>query len=136
MSKAKDISKYEISDFSPSWLDATFPNDEEYIEIKDIVKFYLINSPCTRSSSRAKDVSIWGKPSIVLWERLKNEIGLVNGVNFDYNNSGPAMKSLFTKYGLSYDFTDISQNMVIFQMTESNVFESIFKHIRNSIAHR
>ena len=30
---ATDITKNEISDFTPSWLDVNFPNDEEYISV-------------------------------------------------------------------------------------------------------
>lgn len=135
MPKSKDLSKYEISDFSPAWLNLNFPNNEEYEEIKDIMKFYLINSPCTRSSSRGTDVKKWGKPSIVLLERLKNEIGLENGKNFEYSNSGPEMKALFLKYGLTTDFTSVVNDIVVFQLTEGNVFESVFRHIRNAIAH-
>lgn len=130
----KNRTKYEISDYNPSWIDNSFPNDDEYEEVKEVIKFYLINTPCDRSSSRGTDISAWGKPSIVLFDKLKNTIGLTKGINYDHENAIYKMKELFDNYHLGYNFLDHKQNCVVF-LTEKNVYDSLFRHIRNSIAH-
>lgn len=126
--------KYEISDFKPQWIDANFPKDDEYLAVKDIIKFYLFNCPCERLSSRGADITRWGKPSIVLLEKIKTELKLKKGVNYDYGNSKPAMHLLFDKYNLETDFTNVKSDMLVFE-NDGNVFDKIFRHIRNSIAH-
>lgn len=131
---ATDITKNEISEFTPVWVDVNFPNDEEYARVKDIVKFYLINCPCERSSSRGIDVSSWGKPNIVLWGKLKSQLGFEKGKNYECGNSKPNMKELFSIYGLETDFTNVTNDTLVF-IKDGNVFESLLKHIRNSIAH-
>jgi hypothetical protein len=135
MSKINDLSKYETSDFTPSWLDLEFPNSEEYEEIKDVIKFYLINTPWPHSSSRGTDITMWGPPFKILMDKLKSEIGLEKGKNFDYCNSGPRLKELFSKYALCTDFTSVASNTVVFLATDNTVYERLFLHIRNSIAH-
>ncbi len=129
-----DNSQMEIADFIPSWIDGEFPNDDEYISVKDIIKFYLINCPCEKVSSRGFDISLWGKPNVVLWEKVKNKIGLRNGENFEYGNSKNKMKQLYKKYEMHKEFFNIVDNTDVFLNT-GNVFESLFKHIRNAIAH-
>lgn len=73
----------EVSEFCPKWIDMDFPNQEEYINSMEVIKFYLMNSPCEKVSTRGVDISDWGKPNIVLWNRLKAEIGLNNGENYE-----------------------------------------------------
>jgi hypothetical protein len=131
---ATNITKNELSEFTPSWLDMNFPNDEEYISVKDVIMFYLINCPCERSSSRGIDISLWGKTNIVLWKKIKLELGLEKEKNYEYGNSKPKMKELFHKYNMGCDFTNIVTDTVVF-LNDQNVFESMFKHIRNAIAH-
>ena len=107
MTKTKDIAKYEVSEFKPEWIDQQFPSDDEFIMTKEIIKFYLINSPCYRSSSRGTDITTWGKPNIVLWDKLKKELNLENGKNFDYGKSLPEMKNLFAKHGIKKEFRNM-----------------------------
>ena len=113
MAKKKEKEKYEISDFTPSWIDLEFPNESEYLDTMDVVKYYLIHSPCDRSSSRGTNVDNWGKPSIVLLDRIKDALGLEKGVNYDYGKSKPEMKILFDKYHLATDFTDKKEDIFI-----------------------
>jgi len=134
MPKKSEKIKYEISEFCPTWIDKNFPTSEEYLAVEEIVRFYLINSPCLRSSSRGTDISVWGKPSIVLIDRIKDVLGLTKGTNYDYGKSKPEMKKLFDKYHLEKDFTNVTENMLIF-FDNGNVVDFIFKHIRNAIAH-
>lgn len=132
--KEKQLIKYEISQFKPQWIDMNFPSDEELENSKDIVRFYLINSPCKNSSARGTNISIWGKPDIILNNKLKSELNLVKNVNYDYTKSKTGMKELFEKYDLKNDFTNITEDKIIF-LKKDNIFDSIFRHIRNAIAH-
>lgn len=111
-----------------------FPNDEEYISVRDIIKFYLISCPCERSSSRGMNVSLWGKPNIILWGKIKSQLGFEREKNYEWGNSKPKMKELFFRYGLNTDFTDVVNDTIVF-IKDGNVFESPLKHIRSSIAH-
>lgn len=129
-----DITKNEQTEFVPSWLDKNFPSDDEYMAVKDVVRFYLINTPCTQSSSRGIDISKWGKGNSILTNKLKKEIGLEDGKNYACGETYAEMKALFKKYSLEKDFTNIHEDMVVFSKT-GTVFNSIFKHIRNAIAH-
>lgn len=132
--KEKQLTKYEISQFKPQWIDMNFPSDEELKNSKDIIRFYLINSPCKNSSARGTNIDIWGKLDIVLNNKLKSELNLVKNVNYDHAKSKTGMKELFEKYDLKNDFTNNEEDKVIF-LNEDSIFNSIFKHIRNAIAH-
>lgn len=129
-----ETDKVQISDFSPNWINPRSPNKQEYSTLYTIIKFYLINTPCRRTSAKGTDVSVWGQPPTVLLDKLKTELGLVKGRNYDCGKTKKEMKDLFARYALHTDFTSIQQNMVVF-LDSTDCFQSIFKHIRNSIAH-
>ena len=130
----KDITKYEISELRPLWIDQNFPTDKEYEAVRDVVRFYLINTPCPESSSRGTDMTVWGDPKIVLLDRMKELAGFENRKNFDYAESSPAVKKLFEKYQLGNGFETRIENIAVFLRTE-DVANSLFRHLRNAIAH-
>lgn len=94
----------EVSEFCPKWIDMDFPNQEEFINSMEVIKFYLMNSPCEKVSTRGVDISDWGKPNIVLWNRLKAEIGLNNGENYEAVSKKADLKKMFKENGLEEGF--------------------------------
>lgn len=124
----------EASEFCPKWIDMDFPNQEEFINSMEVIKFYLMNSPCEKVSTRGVDISDWGKPNIVLWNRLKAEIGLNNGENYEAVSKKADLKKMFKEHGLEEGFINKKEDTVVV-LDNTSVFDSVFRHIRNSIAH-
>jgi hypothetical protein len=134
MGSETDLLSYEIVEKKPEWLDVNFPNDDEYMEVRDIVKFYLINNICENSSCRGTDIDKWGKTSSVLLDKIKDILQLKKGKNYDYCTSIKSIKNLYQDNNLGNDFTFIKENKILF-LKNNTVIDSIFRHIRNAIAH-
>lgn len=61
---------YEISSVNPGWIKRKIPESFNTDELKRIVLFFVINTPCTDLSSRALSVQSYGWKKDV-WKKGK-----------------------------------------------------------------
>lgn len=137
---AKD-SGYEISPMNPGWIKKRVPPEYADDSLKDLIMFFVINTPCTDLSSSSIELSNygWGKN---IWknEKLKKALFQIarieRGSTFVVAQKTSEMKSVCEKASLKKNFhksRDI-ERIAIFK-GRYNEFLSICYHIRNSFAH-
>lgn len=137
---AKD-SGYEISPMSPGWIKKRVPPEYADDSLKDLIMFFVINTPCADLSSSSIELSNygWGKD---IWknERLKKALfqiaGIERGSTFVVAQKTSEMKSICEKASLKKNFHKKrdKERIAIFK-GRYNEFLSICYHIRNSFAH-
>ena len=132
---------YEISPMNPGWIKRRVPDEYADDSLKDLIMFFVINTPCTNLSSSSIDLSDygWGKD---IWknEKLKKALfqiaGIERGSTFVVAQKINEMKSVCEKASLKKNFhksRDI-ERIAIFK-GRYNEFLSICYHIRNAFAH-
>lgn len=132
---------YEISPMNPGWIKRRVPDEYADDSLKDLIMFFVINTPCTNLSSSSIDLSDygWGKD---IWknEKLKKALfqiaGIERGSTFVVAQKASEMKSVCEKASLKKNFhksRDI-ERIAIFK-GRYNEFLSICYHIRNAFAH-
>ena len=137
---AKD-SGYEISPMNPGWIKRRVPDEYADDSLRDLIMFFVINTPCTDLSSSSIDLCDygWGKD---IWknEKLKKALfqiaGIERGSTFVVAQKTNEMKSVCEKASLKKSFhksRDI-ERIAIFK-GRYNEFLSICYHIRNAFAH-
>ncbi|MDD5905751.1 MAG: hypothetical protein PUC60_03940 [Clostridiales bacterium] len=137
---AKD-SGYEISPMNPGWIKRRVPDEYADDSLRDLIMFFVINTPCTDLSSSSIDLCDygWGKD---IWknEKLKKALfqiaGIERGSTFVVAQKTNEMKSVCEKASLKKNFhksRDI-ERIAIFK-GRYNEFLSICYHIRNAFAH-
>ncbi len=137
---AKD-SGYEISPMNPGWIKKRVPPEYADDSLKDLIMFFVINTPCTDLSSSSIELSNygWGKD---IWknEKLKKALfqiaGIERGSTFVVARKTNEMKSVCEKASLKKNFHKKrdKERIAIFK-GRYNEFLSICYHIRNSFAH-
>ena len=137
---AKD-NGYEISPMNPGWIKKRVPDKYVDDNLRDLIMFFVINTPCTDLSSSSIDLCDYGW-SKDIWknEKLKKELfqmaGIERGLTFVVAHKTNEMKSVCEKAFLKKNFhkrRDI-ERIVIFK-GRYNEFLSICYHIRNAFAH-
>lgn len=137
-----DIDKgYEISPMNPGWIKKRVPDSYADDDLKDLIMFFVINTPCVNLSSSGINLSEygWGKD---IWknDRLKKILydipGIKRGSSFVVAQKSSEMKSACERASLKKGFhrKRDTERIVIFK-GNYNEFLSICYHIRNSFAH-
>jgi len=132
---------YEISPMNPGWIKRRVPNEYADDSLKDLIVFFVINTPCTDLSSSSIELSDygWGKD---IWknEKLKKALfqiaGIERGSTFVVAQKTNEMKAICEKASLKKNFhksRDV-ERIAIFK-GRYNEFLSICYHIRNAFAH-
>lgn len=132
---------YEISSMNPGWIKKRVPNEYADESLKDLIMFFVINTPCTDLSSSSIDLSDYGW-SKDIWknDKLKNALFRVAEIErestFVVAHRTNEMKSACEKTSLKKNFhrNRDKERIAIFK-GRYNEFLSICYHIRNSFAH-
>jgi hypothetical protein len=132
---------YEISSMNPGWIKKRVPNEYADESLKDLIMFFVINTPCTDLSSSSIDLSDYGW-SKDIWknDKLKNALFRVAEIErestFVVAHRTNEMKSACEKASLKKNFhrNRDKERIAIFK-GRYNEFLSICYHIRNSFAH-
>ncbi len=137
---AKD-NGYEITSMNPGWIKRRVPDKYIDDDFKDLILFFVINTPCTELSSSSISLSAYGWDEDV-WknEKLKKALfkiaGIERGSTFVVAQKASEMKSICEKASLKKNFTKTrdKERIAIFK-GRNNEFLSICYHIRNAFAH-
>lgn len=132
---------YEIAPISPGWIKKKVPDSYADDDLKNIILFYVINTPCVDLSSSGINLSeygwdrnIWknGKLKKVLFEVA----GLERGISFAVAQKSSEMKSVCEKTMLKKNFhKNRDFERIAIYKGRYNEFLSICYHIRNAFAH-
>ena len=132
---------YEISPMNPGWIKKRVPDEYADDSLKDLIMFFVINTPCTDLSSSSIDLSDygWGKG---IWQndKLKKALfqiaGIERGSTFVVAQKTNEMKAVCEKASLKKNFHKSRdyERIAIFK-GRYNEFLSICYHIRNAFAH-
>ena len=134
-------SGYEISPINPGWIKKHIP--EKYVDddLKELLMFFVINTPCVDLSSSSIELSTYGWPKDI-WknDRLKrilfNVAGIERGVSFVVAHKSTEMKDICEKVGLKKNFHKNREvERIAIYKGRYNEFLSICYHIRNAFAH-
>ena len=141
--KKKNVEKgVETSSMNPGWIKKKVPATYADDDLKRIVLFYVINTPCTQLSSSGIplteygwDKDVWKTRDLV--ELLFSVAGLERGKTFFVAKKIDEMKDTCEKAEMKKGFhKDQSvEKIVIYQQPGYNTFMSVLYHIRNSLAH-
>lgn len=126
-------------------------NSENIIEkYNDMLRFYLLNCPSKAENSPSKQFTdlylLWGKKC---FSRSKNQLRAklldINVKGIDDKTGGVANSAKDMKHrAKDYDLSELNisnlasinkESRIIMVDTEQNQFLSLFRHLRNSIAH-
>ena len=126
----------------PEWIDVKSFNKKELEVLKEILPFYIINTLQESYSYRGIPITNYGWPDNV-WntKELKEQLFHVANLSLEYNlfmaNRLEDMDEICSKAHLDnnfYQYRD-QERIAIYVNSNSNLVLSIFKHIRNSLAH-
>lgn len=132
---------YEYAPISPGWIKKRVPDSYADDVLKEIILFYVINTPCTELSSSGISLSEYGWSRDV-WknDKLKNKLFEIAGLKrkesfivvHHTNEMKQGCEQAHMKKGFhqNRDF----QKVVIYK-GRFNEFLSVFYHIRNAFAH-
>lgn len=140
----KKMDEYcEQAPLNPDWIERIVPDSYADDDLKRIIIFYVINTPCVKESSSSISMSEYGWNKEV-WGNgtLKNELLSVADLEKDKTlfvcKKLSDMKSVFEKAKMKKGFQKNQKvEKVAFYKTGrySNEMMNIFLHIRNSLAH-
>lgn len=141
--KNEKSNQYEIASLNPGWIKKEVPDSYADDELKKIIIFYVINTPCSMESSSSIPVSKYGWNKNVWTDgTLKNKLFSVAGLEREKTlfiaKNLDDMKSTFEKAKMKKKFHENrEQEKMAFYKTRKypNEMMSIFQHIRNSLAH-
>ncbi len=132
---------YEIAPLNPGWIKKRVPDSYADDDLRDLIMFYVINTPCTNLSNSGISLSEYGWHKNV-WkkETLKNALfaipGLERGSSFVVAKTADEMKAACEKASLKKNFhKDRSRERIAIFKGHYNEFLSICYHIRNAFAH-
>ena len=137
----KDKTKREISPLHPGWLEREAPASYADEELKRIVLFYVIYTPCPGASAKGIpiekygwDKDVWRKR--LLRKKLLSVASLEKGETLFSGTNMMEMKPIFVQAKMGEDFyRNRSVEKIAFCISDSNEVLSIFRHIRNALAH-
>lgn len=126
-----------IGDKNPTWIDKS-KNIESKFQNQDfakIINFFLLQTPVTELSVRSKSVDSFGWGNTYELKKKMRIIG-TNKINFEFADRLNEMQGYLTECNLIDDFSKISDytERGCFYIVK-NQLNSIFYHIRNSLAH-
>jgi len=127
---------------NPGWIKRRVPNSYADDDLRRIIMFYVINTPCSDLSSSSISLSEYGWDKNV-WRNhyLKNKLfdtaSLKRQTSFAVAKSTTDMKAVCQSIGMKKKFHDERQNekIVIYKPPRYNEFMAVFYHIRNALAH-
>lgn len=137
---AKDNGR-ETSSPNPGWIKKRVPDEYADEDLKKLILFFVINTPCTDLSSSGIPLSEygWGKD---VWknDKLKNILfdiaGIKRNSSFVVAKKATDMKAACEKADMKKDFhKNRSKERVVIYKGQYNEFLSICYHIRNAFAH-
>lgn len=138
---SKNDNGYETAPIFPGWIKKVVPDSYADDILKEIVLFYVINTPCTDLSTSGLSMSHYGWSSDV-WKKgiLKNKLfevaGLIPNETFFVAHKTNEMKSVCKKAALSKGFhKKRDYERIAIYKGRYNEFLSICYHIRNAFAH-
>ncbi|HRR78433.1 MAG TPA: hypothetical protein P5191_16765 [Ruminococcus sp.] len=140
MSKKID-NGYEMTPISPGWIKKKVPESYADDVLKDLVLFYVINTPCIDLSSSGLPLSHYGWSNDVwkkgkLKEALFKVAGLKPGSTFCVAHKTNEMKKACKSADLSKGFQkERNVERIAIYKSRYNEFLSICYHIRNAFAH-
>ena len=114
---------YEYASVAPGWIKKKVPDDYADDILKEIILFYVINTPCIDLSSSGISLSTYGWSTNV-WQKgkLKTVLFKIAGLEREKN--------------LSKDFhKNRNEERIAIYKGSYNEFLSICYHIRNAFAH-
>ena len=132
---------YVIASLTPGWIKKRVPDNYADDVLKDLIMFYVINTPCDDLSSSGIKLTEygWGKD---VWknDRLKNYLfsiaGLERNSSFAVASKTDEMKAICEKTSLKKDFhKNRGKERIAIYKGRYNEFLSICYHIRNAFAH-
>ena len=131
---------YEISRLSPGWIHKTVPESYADDVLKDLILFYVINTPCENlSSSLPLSKYGWNKD---VWKKGKLKTDLLKVANlkkdetFFVAHHTNEMKSICNRANLTKGFhKNRTIERVAIYKGQYNEFMSVLYHIRNAFAH-
>ena len=135
------MSTLRVSDH-PDWIDVKSFNRNELEVLKDILPFYIINTLQENYSYRGIPITNYGWPDNIwttgdLKEQLFHVANLSMGYNLFVAERLEDMSDICSLTHLDsnfYQYRD-QERIAIYVNSKSNLVLSIFKHIRNSLAH-
>ena len=139
MGKSVDKTKLEFGAHPPVWCNALSVEEEE--TIKEIYKFFVVNTPCKDVSAMSVPISSYGWTEDTppkdgyLQKRICEAAGLVKDSNLFIGNEREDMKALFTAAAMDESFTDKYTENRIAILINGNLLMELFRNIRNSFAH-
>ncbi len=132
---------YEISPMNPGWIKKHVPDEYADDNLKNLIIFFVINTPCTNLSSSSIDLCTygWGKD---VWQngKLKKTLfqvaGIERGSTFIVAKKTNDMKSACEKASLKKNFhKNHDKERIAIYKGQYNEVLSICYHIRNAFAH-
>lgn len=150
MSKKND-NGYEIAPISPGWIKKRVPDSYADDVLKDLVLFYVINTPCTDLSSSGLPLSYYGWGNDV-WKKGKLKAALFDIAGLSIDKSSDVDKVKTRRFCVAHKTnemkvccksTDLSKGFhkkrdierIAMYKGKYNEFLSICYHIRNAFAH-
>lgn len=135
------MSTLRVSD-CPDWIDVKSFNRNELEVLKEILPFYVINTLQENYSYRGIPITDYGWPDNI-WNtgEVKKQLFHVANLSLGYNlhvaERLEDMSDICNQAHLDstfYQYRD-QERIAIYVNSKSNLVLSIFKHIRNSLAH-
>lgn len=142
--KKKNVEKgIEISPMNPGWIKRRVPNTYADDDLKRMVLFYVINTPCTILSSSGIPLTEYGWNKDV-WKKTRDLAGLLfsvagleRGKTFFVAKKTDEMKSVCEKANMKKGFHEKreAEKIALYRQPGYNDFMSVLYHIRNAFAH-
>jgi hypothetical protein len=134
-------SGYETAPINPGWIKKRVPDSYADNDLRDLIMFYVINTPCTDLSSSSISLSEYGWAKDI-WknEKLKSTLlgiaGLKRNSTLVVAHKADEMKAACEKASMKKNFhKNRSKERIVIFKGRYNEFLSICYHIRNAFAH-
>ena len=134
-------SEYETAPLNPGWIKRRVPDNYADNDLRDLIMFFVINTPCTDLSSSSINLSEYGwEKDIWKNEKLKKTLfdiaGIKRNSSFVVAHKVSEMKAACEQSSLKKNFhKSRSQERIVIFKGRYNEFLSICYHIRNAFAH-
>lgn len=132
---------YETAPINPGWIKKRVPDNYADDDLRDLIVFYVINTPCTDLSSSSIGLSEYGW-SKDIWKNDKLKKCLFDIAQIERNSSiavahrADEMKAVCEKTSLKKNFhKSRNRERIAIYKGRYNEFLSICYHIRNAFAH-
>lgn len=139
MGKSVDKSKLEFEAHPPAWCrDLT---EEEENQIREIYKFFVVNTPCKDISAMSIPLTQYGWDEDTppkdgyLQKRLCDAAGLLLGTTLFVGEKREDMKTLFATASMDANFGNTFDANRVTILINGNFLMELFRNLRNSFAH-